>query len=62
MIENIPFLHTMAYSIAASIANEGGPDAAVIPTVLIAYTLSTLLVAATFWLMGALRMGSMVIR
>ncbi|CAO3628038.1 unnamed protein product [Cunninghamella blakesleeana] len=58
MIEVVPFLHIIAESIVQSI----GPDQAdkVISTTVVAFAISSILTGVAFFLLGALKLGSLI--
>lgn len=59
MCENIPFMIEISTDVRAQLAAQGREDEA-LPTVLAAYALSTLVVGAGFFALGALRLGSTI--
>ncbi|KAJ2725717.1 hypothetical protein GGI07_001085 [Coemansia sp. Benny D115] len=58
LIEAIPFLHAMCATIAAEVG-KGSPDR-IIATTLVAYAASTVLTGLVFFMLGFLRIGSLV--
>ena len=56
MAENIPFVHTIASGIYRMMRNKFSTDA-MMPTVLVALCVSTLLNGLLFYLVGALKLG-----
>ncbi|GMH62705.1 hypothetical protein TL16_g03534 [Triparma laevis f. inornata] len=65
MVENTPFMHSIAQSVTeAIIANGGGsteecPDE-VFPTILVAFSLTTLITSLSFFLLGHFNLGNIV--
>lgn len=58
MIEVTPFFHSMALAILAEM--KGEPDEAVIATVITTYAVSLVVTGIVFFLLGKLRLGSLV--
>ncbi|KAF8001547.1 hypothetical protein HF325_004048 [Metschnikowia pulcherrima] len=58
MIEVTPFFHSMALSIAANMA--GKPDEAILATVIVTYAFSSIVTGVIFFLLGKLKLGSLV--
>ncbi|CAL1702683.1 unnamed protein product [Somion occarium] len=58
MIEVVPFFHILANSIASDMG-ENNPHA-VLATTVVAFSLSSMLTGLAFFLLGALRMGSLI--
>ncbi|KAI0727658.1 sulfate transporter family-domain-containing protein [Fomitopsis betulina] len=58
MIEVVPFFHILANSIAENIG-EGDPRA-ILATTILAFAFSSILTGLTFFLLGALRLGSLI--
>ncbi|MCJ1287118.1 hypothetical protein MMC26_006466 [Xylographa opegraphella] len=58
MIEVVPFFHKMAFTILARIG-EDNPKS-VIATTVLSYSLSSILTGAAFYLMGRLKLGSLI--
>ncbi|KAH9929173.1 sulfate transporter family-domain-containing protein [Fomitopsis serialis] len=58
MIEVVPFFHILANSIAEDIG-EGHPRA-ILATTILAFAFSSILTGLTFFLLGALRLGSLI--
>ena len=59
MCENIPFMTQIATDVRAQLAAQGREDEA-LPTVLAAYSLSTLLVGGSFLALGHMRLGAVI--
>lgn len=58
MIEVTPFFHSMALSIAANMA--GKLDEAILATVIVTYAFSSVVTGVIFFLLGKLKLGSLV--
>ncbi|MCJ1395175.1 hypothetical protein MMC18_008056 [Xylographa bjoerkii] len=58
MIEVVPFFHKMAFTILARVG-EDNPKS-VLATTVLSYSLSSLLTGAVFYLMGRLKLGSLI--
>lgn len=58
MIEVTPFFHSMALSIAAEMKNES--QDAILATVIVTYAISSIVTGVVFFLLGKLRLGSLV--
>lgn len=58
MIEVVPFMHKMAFTILNQVG-EDNPKS-VIATTILAYALSSILTGSVFFLMGACRLGSLI--
>ncbi|MCJ1439020.1 hypothetical protein MMC27_008410 [Xylographa pallens] len=58
MIEVVPFFHKMAFTILARVG-EDNPKS-VIATTVLSYSLSSILTGAVFYLMGRLKLGSLI--
>ncbi|KAH8105254.1 sulfate transporter family-domain-containing protein [Cristinia sonorae] len=58
MIEVVPFFHILAQSISAYIGEDRPEE--VLATTMVAFAFSSLLTGATFLLLGALRLGSLI--
>ncbi|KAI8975767.1 sulfate transporter family-domain-containing protein [Mycotypha africana] len=58
MIEVVPFLHLMAEKII-SVAGQNNP-AVVIPSTMVAFALSSIMTGLAFFLLGALKLGSLI--
>ncbi|KAK7681788.1 hypothetical protein QCA50_015135 [Cerrena zonata] len=58
MIEVVPFFHILANTIAAEIG-EDNPHA-ILATTIVAFSFSSILTGLTFFLLGALRLGSLI--
>ena len=58
MIEVTPFFHSMALIIAANMA--GKPDEAILATVIVTYAFSSIVTGVIFFLLGKLKLGSLV--
>lgn len=58
MIEVTPFFHSMALSISANMA--GQPQEAVLATVIVTYSISSVVTGVIFFLLGKLKLGSLV--
>ncbi|EQC39095.1 hypothetical protein SDRG_03303 [Saprolegnia diclina VS20] len=57
MVENVPFMHTLSMSIL----NQVGMDSPkALPTILVTYALSTIIVGILFYALGHFRLGSIV--
>ncbi|KDO35699.1 hypothetical protein SPRG_00496 [Saprolegnia parasitica CBS 223.65] len=57
MVENVPFMHTLSMSIL----NQVGMDSPkALPTILVTYALSTIVVGVLFYALGHFRLGSIV--
>ncbi|TMW64337.1 hypothetical protein Poli38472_012959 [Pythium oligandrum] len=57
MVENVPFMHTLSMSII----NELGPkDPRVLPTIMVTYALSSVVVGVIFFLLGYFKVGNVV--
>lgn len=57
MVENIPFMHTLALGILDEVGRDSEKA---VPTILVTYALSTIFVGILFYLLGAFRLGSVV--
>ena len=60
MAENIPFVHTIANGICIYIENDGGLSEKILPTVLVAVALSTILNGVLFYLVGYFKIGNVL--
>ncbi|CEP12142.1 hypothetical protein [Parasitella parasitica] len=58
MIEVVPFLHIMAEKIV-SVVGQDNPNV-VIPSTMVAFALSSIMTGLAFFLLGALRLGSLI--
>ena len=58
MIEVVPFFHKMALTILARVGEEN--PTSVLATTVLAYSLSSILTGAVFYLMGRLKLGSLI--
>ncbi|KIP03684.1 hypothetical protein PHLGIDRAFT_110510 [Phlebiopsis gigantea 11061_1 CR5-6] len=58
MIEVVPFFHILANDIASQIGEDHPHE--IIATTIVAFALSSLLTGLTFFLLGALRLGSLI--
>ncbi|KAI7903690.1 sulfate transporter family-domain-containing protein [Cokeromyces recurvatus] len=58
MIEVVPFLHIMAEKII-SVVGQNNPDV-VIPSTMVAFALSSFMTGLAFFLLGALKLGSLI--
>lgn len=59
MCENIPFMVQISTDVRGQL-EEQGREGEVLPTVLVAYALSTIVVGAGFYALGSLRLGSVI--
>ncbi|OQR96717.1 Sulfate Permease (SulP) Family [Achlya hypogyna] len=57
MVENVPFMHTLSMSILKDV---GMDSPAALPTILVTYALSTVVVGVLFYALGHFRLGSIV--
>lgn len=61
MTESIPFLHLIAVGVADAVTGKGGGTAeSAMPSVVVAYALSTLLTGAAFYLAGSFQLGQVI--
>ncbi|KAJ1566320.1 hypothetical protein HK405_010272, partial [Cladochytrium tenue] len=58
MIEVMPFLHIMVYTIEETMA--GSPSESILATIMVAYTISTLLTGVAFLLLGFFKLGNLI--
>lgn len=57
MVENVPFMHTLSLSI---IQELGPKDPRVLPTIMVTYALSSVVVGVIFFVLGHFKMGNVV--
>ncbi|KAJ0411099.1 hypothetical protein ATCC90586_008074 [Pythium insidiosum] len=57
MVENVPFMHTLSMSI---IQELGPKDERVLPTIMVTYALSTIVVGVIFFALGYFKVGNVV--
>ncbi|KAK6463133.1 sulfate transporter Sulfate/bicarbonate/oxalate exchanger SAT-1 and related transporter [Scheffersomyces coipomensis] len=60
MIEVTPFFHSMALSIAAEMVKQEASQEAIIATTITTYAASSIVTGFVFWLLGKLKLGSLV--
>ncbi|CAM9221690.1 unnamed protein product [Chrysoparadoxa australica] len=60
MAENIPFLHAMAKGIINDFTSKGLTSGDAMPTIMVAYAVSTLLTGAFFYITGWLKLGTIL--
>ena len=58
MIEVVPFFHKMAFTILARVGEDN--PTSVLATTVLSYSLSSILTGAVFYLMGRLKLGSLI--
>lgn len=61
MAENIPFLNMMARRVVETVVSRGGTAETAMPSVMVAYSLSTIMTGAIFYLTGWFRLGQVSI-
>ncbi|RHY28580.1 hypothetical protein DYB32_005866 [Aphanomyces invadans] len=57
MVENVPFMHTLSLSIVAEV---GASSPTALPTILVAYALSSVVVGCMFYALGYFKLGSVI--
>lgn len=57
MAENIPFLNVIARNIVEIVVSKGGTADSAMPSVVVAYSLSTIMTGAAFYLTGWFQLG-----
>lgn len=57
MVENVPFMHTLSMSI---IHELGASSAKVMPTIMVTYALSSVVVGVLFFLLGYFKLGNII--
>ncbi|CAN0356227.1 unnamed protein product [Discosporangium mesarthrocarpum] len=60
MAENIPFLNVMASGIIRVVVSDGASAESAMPSVMVAYALSTMLVGLMFYTTGCLKLGQVL--
>ncbi|CAM9649930.1 unnamed protein product, partial [Sphacelaria rigidula] len=60
MAENIPFLNMMARRVVETVVSRGGTAETAMPSVMVAYSLSTIMTGAIFYLTGWFRLGQLL--
>ncbi|RPA77165.1 hypothetical protein BJ508DRAFT_174030 [Ascobolus immersus RN42] len=58
MIEVVPFFHKMAYTIMSQVGKEN--EKAVLATTILAFSISSIITGLVFFLLGALKLGSLI--
>lgn len=57
MAENIPFLNAIARGVVETVVSKGGTADSAIPSVMVAYALSTVFTGVAFYLTGFFKLG-----
>ena len=58
--ESLPFLHLIAAGVTDAVTTKGGTAESAMPSIAVAYLLSTLMTGAVFYLVGAFQLGQVI--